>query len=291
MPDHPNVYVDTAWWNPSDLDRAVHARAAGPDPVGQRLAVRAAVTSRSSRCAARCRRGCDEAVRLVAGGQLARILDGAGRPTPARRRAAPRPSTRCSSASSPTCGGDVARVRRTDPTEALALARLACAVGEDGRARRVCAAVLDLLDRFEEHKGVPAAGRPPDPARGAIGGDRAGGRAHAGRAAARHADGPRADAGRGRARHRDLACAPAPGAGEGRTYPSTATRRRRDAHGRRVTSRSGDFSWRHKPTPAAAVSALPQWPPGMGASLGKFVVGRLVSVAGVVVMVTAVTWL
>jgi hypothetical protein len=54
---------------------------------------------------------------------------------------------------------------RTDPTESLALARLACAVGEDAEHAPVYAAVLELLDRFEEHRGVPAVdGRPIPPA-------------------------------------------------------------------------------------------------------------------------------
>jgi hypothetical protein len=54
---------------------------------------------------------------------------------------------------------------RTDPSESLALARLACAVGEDAEHAAVHSAVLELLDRFEEHKGVPAPdGRPLPPA-------------------------------------------------------------------------------------------------------------------------------
>jgi hypothetical protein len=54
---------------------------------------------------------------------------------------------------------------RTDPVESLALARLACAVGEDSEHAAVHAAVLELLDRFEEYKGVrPVDGRPIPPA-------------------------------------------------------------------------------------------------------------------------------
>ena len=47
-----------------------------------------------------------------------------------------------------------------DPSEPLALARLACAVGEDAPHADVCAAVLELLDLFREHLAPPPPGRP-----------------------------------------------------------------------------------------------------------------------------------
>jgi hypothetical protein len=54
---------------------------------------------------------------------------------------------------------------RTDPEEPIALARLACAVGEDEDCAPVCSAVLELLDLYEEHKHEPPSdGRPFPPA-------------------------------------------------------------------------------------------------------------------------------
>jgi len=49
---------------------------------------------------------------------------------------------------------------RADFSEPLALARLACAVGDDAPQAPVCSAVLDLLDLFDEHIGPPEDGRP-----------------------------------------------------------------------------------------------------------------------------------
>jgi hypothetical protein len=47
-----------------------------------------------------------------------------------------------------------------DPSEQLALARLACAVGEDSPLADVCGAVLELLDLFRDHLAPPPPGRP-----------------------------------------------------------------------------------------------------------------------------------
>ena len=49
---------------------------------------------------------------------------------------------------------------RADFSEPLALARLACAVGDDAPQAEVCAAVLELLDLFDEHLAPPEDGRP-----------------------------------------------------------------------------------------------------------------------------------
>jgi hypothetical protein len=53
---------------------------------------------------------------------------------------------------------------RADYSEPLALARLACAVGDDAPQAPLCRAVLDLLDAFDEHIGPPEDGRPIPPA-------------------------------------------------------------------------------------------------------------------------------
>lgn len=55
---------------------------------------------------------------------------------------------------------------RADYDEPVALARLACAVGEDAEHADVFAAVLELLDLMEEHTAPPPPGRPfPEAAR------------------------------------------------------------------------------------------------------------------------------
>jgi hypothetical protein len=167
MPEHPNVFVDTAWWNPSDLI-ALFTLAppsqilwASDSPYG--LPVMSTIIA--LRCARQAGLG-DEAVRLVAGGQLARILAGepladAG-PPPGRAIALDplleRVVTHLVAAMSRAFA-------RTDPVESLALARLACAVGEDSEHAAVYAAVLELLDHYDEHRHVPPSdGRPIPPA-------------------------------------------------------------------------------------------------------------------------------
>ena len=98
---------------------------------------------------------------------------------------------------------------RADPEEPIALARLACAVGDDAECAPVFAAVLELLDLYEEHSTSrrPTAGRSR----------RAGRFVVTALAVARTPDVPlperpgraAADARRGRARRRRLALAAA----------------------------------------------------------------------------------
>jgi hypothetical protein len=52
---------------------------------------------------------------------------------------------------------------RTDPEEAIGLARLACAVGEEGPEAEVCSDVLELLDLYAEHRAEPAPDDRPFP--------------------------------------------------------------------------------------------------------------------------------
>ena len=147
---------------PGRPDRAVHARAARPDPVGERLAVRAAGDVGDRRAALRA------AGRAVAGGAAPR----GRRPARAacwrragRRRPAPPPGG--ARALDPLLERVVTHLvsamgrafARTDPDESVALARLACAVGDDVPNAHVFAAVLELLDHYAEHRDVAADAR------------------------------------------------------------------------------------------------------------------------------------
>jgi hypothetical protein len=105
-------------------------------------------------------------VRSIAGEQIERLLDGepaadAGPPPGAARALDPlleRVVTHLVTA----MGRAFAR---TDPEEPVALARLGCAVGEDAGCAPVLAAVLELLDAYQEHREVaPTDGRPIPPA-------------------------------------------------------------------------------------------------------------------------------
>jgi len=167
MPEHPNLFVDTAWWNPADL-MALFCLAppaqilwASDSPYG--LPVMSSVLA--LRCALQAGLGPD-AVRSIAGGQMARLLEGepaadAGPPPMQVRPLDPhleRVVTHLVSA----MGRAFARA---DPEEPIALARLSCAVGEDAECAPVCAAVLELLDSYAEHAHEPPTdGRPFPPA-------------------------------------------------------------------------------------------------------------------------------
>ena len=168
MPEHPNLFVDTAWWNPADL-MALFCLAppaqvlwASDSPYG--LPVMSAVVA--LRCALQAGLGPD-AVRSIAGDQMARLLDGepgadAGPPPPASRPLDPhleRVVTHLVAA----MGRAFARA---DPEEPIALARLACAVGDDQECSPVCAAVLELLDLYERAQARAAHGRRPFPPAG-----------------------------------------------------------------------------------------------------------------------------
>ncbi len=162
LPSHPNVFVDTAWWNPADLIALFtlvgpgHVVWASDSPYGSPVA--SAVIA--LRCAAQAGLDGDQ-LRLVAGGQLERLLAGSepadgGPPT---GRVAPlhplceRVVTHLIAAIGRAFGG-------VDPDEPLAIARLACAVGEDDPHRAHFSSVLRLLDLFQEHLAPPEDGQP-----------------------------------------------------------------------------------------------------------------------------------
>jgi hypothetical protein len=108
----------------------------------------------------------DEALRSIMGGQIERLVSGQD-PQWAGEAPGPPPAplhplldrvvTHLISAMGRAFGG-------SDPDESLALARLACAVGDDAPCADVCAAVLELLDLYREHLAPPPPGRPFPPA-------------------------------------------------------------------------------------------------------------------------------
>lgn len=162
LPEHPNVYIDTSWWNATDL-LALFSLV----PPGQILfasdapygsVVQAAI------CTIRCalQAGLNAAqIRGVCGGQLQRLLS---REAPLDLGPAPGP---------PTAGADVLlervadnlvsalarRVIGDDGDEPVALARLGCAVGPEAEQAHHCSSILALLDRYESHRRLPEADR------------------------------------------------------------------------------------------------------------------------------------
>jgi uncharacterized protein len=152
LPSHPNVLIDTAWWNAVDLV-ALFALAppanilwASDSPYGRPIpsavfALRCALQAGST----------VEQVRAIAGGTLERILAGGEpedlgpAPGPPRESLDPLLERAISHLTS----GFARIVGGADAAEPLALARLACAVGPDHPLSDVFAAVLGRLDRYE----------------------------------------------------------------------------------------------------------------------------------------------
>jgi predicted TIM-barrel fold metal-dependent hydrolase len=161
--DHPNLFVDTAWWNPADLIALFSLVApsqilwASDSPYG--LPLSSCVMH--LRCALQAGLG-DEALRSIAGEQTERLVLGRDPvwigppPGPTALPQDPlleRVVTHLVSAIGRMFGGG-------DPDEPLALARLACAVGDDSPLANVCADVLEQLDLYRAHIAPPPPGRP-----------------------------------------------------------------------------------------------------------------------------------
>jgi predicted TIM-barrel fold metal-dependent hydrolase len=162
LPEHPNVFVDTSWWNPADLLALFSLVApsqivwASDSPYGSPLTAGVIAL----RCAVQA--GLDaEQLRLIAGGQIERLIAWeepaqAGPPPgppPALHPLAERVMTHLVTALGRAFAGG-------SPDEPIALARLACAVGEDDPHAEHFASVMALLDLYEEHLAPPEDGRP-----------------------------------------------------------------------------------------------------------------------------------
>jgi predicted TIM-barrel fold metal-dependent hydrolase len=164
LPDHPNVLIDTSWWNPVDLvalfSLAPPANVvwASDSPYGRPIA--SAVFA--LRCALQA--GLTPAqARGVAGGTIAQALDGRppadlgpppGGPQAPLDLLLERVVTNlCSAFGRLSDDGD--------PSEPIGLARLCCAVGTDGPHDSVFAAVLEALDRYEAEFAPPPGQRWP----------------------------------------------------------------------------------------------------------------------------------
>jgi predicted TIM-barrel fold metal-dependent hydrolase len=152
-PNHPNLLFDTAWWMPADLaalfslvppGQIVFASDApyGSTMPGAAFGIRAAVQaglspeqlrSISSR----------QALRLAAGETLEPVGPAVG----ARERA---PHVLLDRVAEFVMLGAIASMRGGDANEMLALARLACDVPADIDDAPVFAAILRLLDGYEE---------------------------------------------------------------------------------------------------------------------------------------------
>jgi predicted TIM-barrel fold metal-dependent hydrolase len=159
MPEHPNLLIDTSWWNPADLmmlfclvppSQIVWA---SDCPYGQPISS-AALQLRLARAAGLG----TEALTSIAGGQIERIL--AGR-VPADAGPPPGPPASLDPAMERVCSHLLTAMGRAmaggELAESVALARLAC--DREGEHAAVCDEVLRLLEIAEAHDGPPPPGR------------------------------------------------------------------------------------------------------------------------------------
>jgi hypothetical protein len=153
-PDHPNLFFDTSWWAPADVQALIALV-----PPGQILMASDApygsptwAAVMTTRNALQLGLGADQA-RAIAGGQALRIVSGEepldlGGPPGSDGLSHDPLLDRVYSFLLSAIGQAFNGV---EPTETLALVRLACDVGDDAPQAPVCRWVLELLDQRESY--------------------------------------------------------------------------------------------------------------------------------------------
>lgn len=151
LPDHPNLLIDTSWWNPGDMIALF--RLAPPGQIvwasDSPYAPPLSSATQHLRYAIEAGLGA-EAIRSIAGEQMERVLAGgelASPPGPEGELAALDPLLERIVAHLVTAVG--VAVSGEDPGEQLALAKLACAVGEQDLVG-ICAELEPLIDAAAE---------------------------------------------------------------------------------------------------------------------------------------------
>jgi predicted TIM-barrel fold metal-dependent hydrolase len=162
-PEHPNLLFDTAWWAPSDL-LALFALVPpgqillgsdapyGTPAFGATMALRYALQAGLS----------EEQIRSVAGGHLERILNGE---EPLDLGAPPGAASLPDDPLLDRVYGYLMNAlgqmfRGGEPEETLALATLACEVGDDAPQAAVCRSILALIEERAQYASAGGATRP-----------------------------------------------------------------------------------------------------------------------------------
>ena len=155
-PDHPNLFFDTAWWSPSDV-QALFALV----PPGQILMASDAPYSTPAFGATMALRHglqvglAPEALREIVGGQARRLADGEEPlelgPAPGSGSLSRDPLLERVYSFLMNSVGQM--FHGIDPRETLALARLACDVGDESPRAFIYRSVLDLLDARDVYEG------------------------------------------------------------------------------------------------------------------------------------------
>jgi predicted TIM-barrel fold metal-dependent hydrolase len=161
LPEHPNVYFDTAWWNPPDL-LALFALVPpgrilfGTDAPYMGVELGMATTLRAARFAGLS----EDAIELVMGVQLEAMLSGAdpfdGGPAPGPTAARSSPAECRVASYLGALGG--AMLAGGDPTDLLGLATAAADVGDAGGGRELDPRIAELVGvvRSGSEESLPA---------------------------------------------------------------------------------------------------------------------------------------
>jgi hypothetical protein len=152
--DHPNLFFDTAWWNAHDMLTLFSLVPPGQLLWGSDAPYGTPLQSQITafRCALQA--GLDgSVVQSIGGAQMARLVE---REEPLDLGPAPGGGAvshdlLLARVSSYLQTAAVRMMLSDEPEEYLALARLACEVGDDAPQAPVCRSVLALLDRFERY--------------------------------------------------------------------------------------------------------------------------------------------
>lgn len=159
LPDHPNVLIDTSWWNPADLIGLFCLAPPGQIVWASDSPYGAPVNSAAFqlRCALAAGLG-PEAIAAVAGGTIERVLAGEPAPDVGPPGGPTGPldpgMERVYSHLLAACGRAFGEA---DVTESIALARLACDL--EGPHADACGEVIHLLELAERHHAAPPPGR------------------------------------------------------------------------------------------------------------------------------------
>jgi predicted TIM-barrel fold metal-dependent hydrolase len=166
LPDHPNLLIDTAWWDPADMMAMFTLVPPGNIVWASDCPYGLPLTSAVMHLRLAAQAGLDPTqLRSIAGGQMQRVLAGEAPLDVGPAPGAARPiDPLLERVISHTCQAIARMFVRADPSEAVALAKLACGVGEDGDRADLFAAVLDLLELYEDNVTPVPAGQRVHPA-------------------------------------------------------------------------------------------------------------------------------
>jgi hypothetical protein len=155
-PAHPNLFFDTAWWSPTDLQALLALVAPGQILMASDAPYAAPAFGATMALRHGLQVGLDaDAMRGILGGQARRLVERQEAidlgPAPGGASVSRDPLLERVYSFLMVSVGQM--FHGIDPQETLALARLACDVGRDAPQMPVCDAVLALLDAREAYEG------------------------------------------------------------------------------------------------------------------------------------------